>query len=259
MIKNFKLFLFLIILIVSFSCENKLKDCCIKENMSIVDENIYINEVNDKIYELECKDENNLITNFRFKNNKIDTRIEVNGNLWIVTKYDEREQKSSIDTLYINDKNRYPIGWSWYKYDDEGEILDFYQEFFKIGNSTLANQEKVLRNGRIVSDKSLYYEFSQKDSNTYKLSLNLNRNIPDSIMVVLCISDSINNDFSNINNLTVFDSIWPSDGDEIYWILPKDKKNIMGFIEILRVYDDKSHIEFFEKKLYLKKESGSLY
>lgn len=257
--KLIKIGLFFCVFLSFFYCRDSTENCCKEEGMTIIDKKRY-NENGDNVLDVFCKDSNQLLTRFRFVNKKKKLRSEYfTKNLVKYTKYDNMGNEISIDTIYTNEKTVFPVGWRWYKYAyKNNEIVDVYQEYFLLGKTSITNQIKILKNDSILADSSLFYEFTQFNKDVYELKLNIPSNISDSALFVsLCLSDKIKSDFSNIEGITSFDTIWAvKKGNNAYWRIRKRQDlELRGFIEIQwQDYENSENGKYLYlgKKIFLK-------
>lgn len=182
---------------------------------------------------------------------------------------------SKIEEYYSNGVTRrkgslyhdLKTGW-WLNYNDTGKLIS-KQEYVIIADLEYQNQVIYYDDQNNITDKSVYADIYFPDN--LKIGRQIIKvdyhspNISDS-QVMVCFSDSIKADFSNINEV-VLDTFYSGDNKNVWFgIECKDKKerNVRGFILEEHIYTeeigkqdsidiviDKTRL-FFDKKLSMK-------
>ncbi|WP_417367348.1 toxin-antitoxin system YwqK family antitoxin [Flavobacterium beibuense] len=214
--------------------------------------------------------------------NIIEVESYKNGVLAESTKFSEDGEKVSLTKLLDQDnkivEEYYPngnvkisgslyrdlkTGW-WSSYDESGAIKSKH-EFLIISGKEYANQSILYDDRNNIEQESIYANFNYPDHLVVGLQIiKLDYHSPyiSDSQVMVCVSDSIKDDFSNINEV-VLDTFYSGENKNIWFGVEcneKKSKIVRGFIleEYIRKEKDETkdsvYIMISHNKLYFDKK-----
>ncbi|MDR2121698.1 MAG: hypothetical protein LBP34_01100 [Flavobacteriaceae bacterium] len=131
----------------------------------------------------------------------------------------------------------YVYGWGYYNYEDGNYE---YKQYYPIKDSSVINQFKFYKNGKLIKDSSSYYRIIDRGE---KKEIILQALADDAILLL---SDKLHNNYDNLHQIRYFDTLFPI--RPFVWEIPNNKE-LKGVIKI---------IKFKGKPYYSEKEKSFL-
>ncbi|MEE1900049.1 hypothetical protein V1389_17000 [Flavobacterium rakeshii] len=202
-------------------------------------------------------------TGYSYEGNKVLTLKIIDSVNSEIEEYYPNGETRRKGSLYHGMKK----GW-WLNYNDTGKLIS-KQEFFIVADSDYQNQVIYYDDQNNIMDKSNYADINFPDyleigRQIIKVDYH-SPNISDS-HVMVCVSDSIKADFSNINEV-LLDTFYSGDNKNVWFGIEcndKKERNVRGFIleehiyteeigkeDSINIVIDKTKL-FFDKKLSVK-------
>lgn len=251
----------LIFFFINISCDNTVRTYYDNGNLKSVYE---VNHENKKEGEERIYYETGELKSLAYykAGNWIDsiTKLNINGTLHSVLKRDDSlfvirmyENNKLIKTGNLNGKSK-PIGW-WSYFSDDKLILK--EDYKYIENEILLNQKLIYSKNNLDSINSEFYYFIKPEVikkgvyNSFTIKFNFiehEPNLLDKEYYYLLVSPSLNETFSNVNEVT-FDTLVPFRKNEFKHNIHFEKSGLKNYRAIL----ERTTLNEHSNKLFLHK------